>query len=177
MLCNSTPIFLIFVVKLICHSGRPYLNKIELADMTLHEYTSAEFGMPSGHSASSIMSPLMFYYYFTRLEYKMYWDQRTIRKYIILSIVLAYAFAVAYSRIYTGRHTLDQCIAGFLIGFWCTNFYWYIYKPHLYDRSQMVKERTNQFFYFKLTLVIFIFKVVIVYYCYQQVNENITLPP
>jgi len=131
------------MVKLIFHSGRPYLDKIELADLALHEYTSAEFGMPSGHSTSSIMNPLMFYYYFTGFEYKLYWDKRIIQKYLVLSLIITYAFAVAYSRIYTGRHSLDQCIAGFLIGVWCINFYWYIFKPHLYDRSQMARERTN----------------------------------
>ena len=74
LLCNSTSIFIVHMVKLIFHSGRPYLDKIELADLTLHEYTSAEFGMPSGHSTSSIMNPLIFYYYFTGFEYKLYWD-------------------------------------------------------------------------------------------------------
>jgi len=111
---------------------------MELADMTLKEYTSAEFGMPSGHSVSSISNPLICYYYFTRSEYKQYWDQNFIKKNLIKLLIIIYAASVAYSRVYTGRHTIDQCISGFLLGLWTTNFYWYFTKPYLYDPSQRV---------------------------------------
>ena len=89
------------------HSGRPYLEKMDLADMELHEYTSAEYGMPSGHSMASISNPLIMYYFFTKFEYKTYWDKNTIKKNLILLSIIIYALAVAYSRIYTGRHTAD----------------------------------------------------------------------
>jgi hypothetical protein len=50
-----------FGAKLLFHSGRPYLERIELGDMTLKELTSAEFGNPSGHSLSSMANPLFLY--------------------------------------------------------------------------------------------------------------------
>lgn len=65
LIANSMPIWLTFSIKLTFHASRPYQNKIELADLTLKEYVSAEFGNPSGHSMSSIANPLFFYYYFT----------------------------------------------------------------------------------------------------------------
>ena len=122
-------------MKLYFHSGRPYLDNIELADLTLKEYTSAEFGMPSGHSVSSSCNPLFFFYYFCYYEYKMYWDKQFIKKALIFCGIIIYALSVAYSRIYTGRHSLDQCIAGLMIGTWITNFYWYVTKPFFYDPS------------------------------------------
>lgn len=132
---NSTAGFLLIFFKLSFHTTRPYFENIELADMTLNEYTSAEFGTPSGHSMMSIMNPLMIYYYFTRIKNKAYWDQHSSQKYLVLSLIITYAFCVAYSRIYTGRHTLDQCISGFILGVWNINFYWNVYKPYLYDPS------------------------------------------
>jgi membrane-associated phospholipid phosphatase len=135
MFASSMGSFLTLSVKLFFHGGRPYLENIELADMTLGEYTSAEFGMPSGHSISSSLHPFFIFYYFTWSEYKAYWDQRSMQKILIWFLLLVYTLGVAYSRIYTGRHTLDQCISGLLLGAWTLNFYWYLIKPHVYDPS------------------------------------------
>ena len=104
---GSTYVFIIFLVKLLFHSGRPYYERIELGDMTLHEMTSAEFGNPSGHSLSAIANPLFMYLYFTQIHYKEYYDKLTTRKNVYLLMVISYALGVAYSRIYTGRHTVD----------------------------------------------------------------------
>lgn len=62
---NSYYIFIIFFGKVLFRSGRPYLENIELCDLTLNENTSAEFGNPSGHSISSIANPYFIYLFMT----------------------------------------------------------------------------------------------------------------
>jgi hypothetical protein len=62
---NAYYTFLIFAGKVLFRSGRPYLEHIDLADLELHEITSAEFGNPSGHALSSVANPYFIYLFMT----------------------------------------------------------------------------------------------------------------
>lgn len=41
--------------------------------------------------------------------------------------------SVIYSRIYTGRHSLDQCIVGFAVGVWTSHFCMFYWREHVFD--------------------------------------------
>ena len=41
----------------------------------------------------------------------------------------------------------------------------------------MARERTNQFFYFKITLAIWLIEIAVIYALYQHVNDHVTLSP
>jgi membrane-associated phospholipid phosphatase len=46
-----------------------------------------------------------------------------------------FIIGVAYSRVYTGRHSFDQCITGLLLGYWCAHIAHCYWKPYIFDSS------------------------------------------
>ena len=44
----------------------------------------------------------------------------------------AYIISVVYSRIYMGRHSLDQCLHGLAMGYLCHHFVHYYWRPHVF---------------------------------------------
>ena len=133
---NATFMYVVlYITKALFHAGRPYLDDIELGDTTMSETVSAEFGCPSGHSIlvwSSVFNLLRWY---TEDRELFYYNRNPKEKARLYKFCTLYVCAVGYSRIYVGRHTLDQIIVGFMLGHWCNGFTWNIMKPALLDLS------------------------------------------
>lgn len=66
VLCFMWTSFHMFALKSLFHGSRPYLDDISLADSTIMETCSAEFGSPSGHSILATQGFLQVFWYFSK---------------------------------------------------------------------------------------------------------------
>jgi membrane-associated phospholipid phosphatase len=117
LISYDTSIFFMFVYKTYFHASRPYFDDITLLDTKLVESScSGEFGNPSGHAIACAQCALSLYFYFTNYKYEDYFEKHKGVKYIICFLVITCVFICNYSRVYSGRHTFDQVILGFILG-------------------------------------------------------------
>ena len=128
-------IFFMFVYKTYFHASRPYFDDIALADTNLVESCSGEFGNPSGHAIVSAQCGLALYFYFTNYKFEEYFEKNKALKYFIGFIVISSIFVLMYSRVYSGRHTFDQVLLGFILGLVNTYFADYYYRETLYKTN------------------------------------------
>lgn len=120
----------LFLLKPIFHHSRPYLDNFILADTNFKELScSAEFGNPSGHMLTSTQLVLTMYWYITKVDHKQYFSGKLRILQVISGI---YLIGVAYSRVYTGRHTFDQVIVGALVGAWTAHFNEFYIRPFVF---------------------------------------------
>lgn len=54
-------------------------------------------------------------------------------KYLTSFVAWTFTVSICYSRIYVGRHSIDQVISGALTGYLLAHFSWYYYKPHIFE--------------------------------------------
>ena len=131
----------LFMLKIIFHHSRPYLDNFTLADTNIKELScSAEFGNPSGHMLTSTHLVLSMYWYITKVDHKQYFADK-LR--IIQVCVGIFIIGVAYSRVYTGRHTFDQVIVGALVGAWNAHFFEFYVRPYVFLPSIDRKLKQN----------------------------------
>ena len=103
VMCYLWTSFHMYALKSLFHGSRPYLEDISLADSTIMETCSAEFGSPSGHSILATQGFLQVFWYFSKSKKGLF-------------MVLLWTLGIQYSRVYLGRHTFDQVILGGYIG-------------------------------------------------------------
>ena len=123
---------MMYIGKSFFHQSRPYFVDFELADKTINESCSAEFGSTSGHSVgcSGPFSCVVAYFVFIRN--KEYYRKNVMEKWMIYFAVIAYMILVTYSRVYTGRHSFDQIISGVACGSLGTHFATFYFYPNFY---------------------------------------------
>jgi membrane-associated phospholipid phosphatase len=98
--------------KIAYHAPRPYM-----VDSRVETYgCSVEYGNPSGHSlyASSVSITIFLDIYFS---YRNSFQLKTKSLfYISLTLMTTFILLVAFSRVYNGDHSIDQCIFGLQLG-------------------------------------------------------------
>lgn len=88
--------------------GRPFYLSGEIEPIG---HCSTSFGNPSGHATFAFsMFPSLFYIIYRETRYKKVWTL------IALPPALFCAFLTSYSRVHLGMHSIDQVLAGSLIG-------------------------------------------------------------
>jgi membrane-associated phospholipid phosphatase len=140
LMCTS----LCYILKPIFQKSRPYFDDIELGDTILQD-CAAEFGNPSGHSMSAAVVPPILWLVHSN-NHKEFLQAHYILKYFILTLVGLFCFLVVFSRIYTGRHTFDQCLTGILSGCLITHFSWCYFKKVFDEQIKKDANHWAQFF-------------------------------
>lgn len=130
---------LCYFLKLLFQKSRPYFDDSSLGDLHMHD-CAAEFGNPSGHSILAASGPLTALWYFQRVFRDSF--SRIGLKFLQIFVWL-FILSVIYSRIYTGRHSLDQCLIGFAVGVWTSHFSIYFWKENVFDKE--ITKAANHF--------------------------------
>lgn len=94
-----------YLFKSLFHKSRPIFDDITLADTTMKD-CAVEFGNPSGHSlcVTCIYSIILQIY----LDYNQeYYSYNRLKRYMWQLLTFVFIFAVMFSRVYCGRHTID----------------------------------------------------------------------
>lgn len=125
--------------KSIFRQSRPLFDDISLADTDLKD-CATEFGSPSGHTQLSICNVFLILRYLTELH-SVYFDANPLKRSALWLFSCIYLSVIGYSRIYNGRHTLDQVIMGALLGYWCYSFCWNIFRPFVFN--EVIKVNSN----------------------------------
>lgn len=102
------------------------LGDIEMQDC------SAEFGNPSGHSLNAMGMLLPMLWYYTDL-YKPFFDKNKALLCLANALSSLVIASIVYSRVYTGRHSFDQCLNGLMLGYWNCHFFYYYWRPHVFN--------------------------------------------
>ena len=95
---NISAMWLTSILKLACHTPRPYWIEPSVQGLT----RASGFGMPSGHAlvATAVWSYLA----------------RKLNRYRVTAICAGIVFLVGFSRLYLGVHTLAQVLVGIGLG-------------------------------------------------------------
>ncbi|KAK7046938.1 sphingosine-1-phosphate phosphatase [Favolaschia claudopus] len=105
------------VVKDLFCAPRPFAPPVTRLTMGTHHL---EYGMPSTHSANAVSLALLFWAYIHELTFTES-PSVSYPAYVALTISLAvYATSIVFGRLYTGMHSVSDCIVGVLVGafFW-----------------------------------------------------------
>lgn len=88
--------------------GRPFYLADDVEPLA---HCSTSFGNPSGHATFAFtMFPSLFYMVYREIKYKKIWCLTG------LPVALTFSLMTSYSRVHLGMHSIDQVIAGSLIG-------------------------------------------------------------
>lgn len=137
----STSATVNYLLKSVFHKSRPLFDDITLADTTMKD-CAAEFGNPSGHSMLST-SVYMAILQIHLDNYKQYYDQNRIKRIMLYLFTYAFLLGVIYSRVYCGRHTFDQCLNGYLCGYWIFHFVYFFWRPFFFNED--IKPESKHF--------------------------------
>jgi membrane-associated phospholipid phosphatase len=165
-----------YLLKSFFHAPRPYFIDFELADKTLNETCSAEFGSPSGHSVgvSGPFTGIVAYYVF--IKYKDYYNKNPVKKIFIYILTAIKIFLVTYSRVYTGRHSFDQLISGISLGLFCTHFSTFYFVPNYYNHIMDWNRKHDNWKYFRYSVIFFISFLVSAGIIFLYVDKNVPIP-
>ncbi|CCL98041.1 uncharacterized protein FIBRA_00035 [Fibroporia radiculosa] len=113
-----------FLKDLVC-SPRPFAPPVTRLTIGTHHL---EYGFPSTHSTNSVSIALYFYSIlreaYTRSAESEHAHGLSSTSYYILSgVLLFYVFSIVYGRLYTGMHSITDCVVGVLLGagIWAVN--------------------------------------------------------
>lgn len=123
---------LMMILKPLFMHTRPLFDDPSLADQSYKD-CSGEFGMPSGHALNFTTYLLVIMWYYLDV-YKHYFNARTILKSLIKTAVVILILGCCYSRVYLGRHSIDQVLIGGLEGFVLAHFFHFYWRVHWYDK-------------------------------------------
>ena len=122
-----------YILKSYFHHSRPIFDDLSLADTHMKD-CAVEFGNPSGHSVNAITFIYTGLEYYTTLN-KTYFTKNKGQYLMVWTLGHIYIISVVYSRIYTGRHTFDQCLHGVLLGLLISHFFIYYWRPKIIDSN------------------------------------------
>ena len=128
----SLSIAMSYFYKTLFRASRPYFDDIELGDKNLIETCCGEFGNPSAHVITSTQSITSLFLYNINYVYEPYFKdniKRQLKYYVAPFLLMA---GISYSRVYTGRHSFDQVILGYILGSFNAYYGDYYYRMHLY---------------------------------------------
>ena len=140
------------VLKSLFSHSRPYFDDITLGDIVFKD-CATEYGNPSGHSQMAITMTLVPMMYYLEI-YKAYFERNPVKKTAIKMFGWFYIISVAYSRIYLGRHTLDQCLHGLAIGYLCYHFAHHYWRKEVFDHE--IKDDADHNRHIKLYMATFL---------------------
>lgn len=87
---------------------------------------------------------------------------------IALLVGFSFSFAIAYSRLFLGVHSLNQILFGALLGFWCAFTFHFIYRDPLIklanDIILMKDTRRSYLFFLSFGFIVAIYVLQIVNY-------------
>jgi membrane-associated phospholipid phosphatase len=167
---------MMYIGKSFFHQSRPYFIDFELADKTINESCSAEFGSPSGHSVGCSGPFTGVVSYFVFIRNKEYYRKNVMEKWMIYFASVAYMVLVTYSRVYTGRHSFDQIISGVATGSLGTHFATFYFYPHFYMHFMDKSQRHNYWVYCKWAVTYFVSLMLISLMVFEYVENYVEIP-
>lgn len=81
-----------------------------------------------------------------------------------------------YSRVWAGRHTLDQVTIGLALGIWSAFFTLEIVLPYIYDPSLQPENKLHQMTYAKFYFAFWIISFIIMCGIYLHVDTHVIIP-
>jgi len=130
-----TATLICYIFKPFFHMSRPYFDNLDLGDKKIND-CSAEFGNPSGHSVLTAQTCTTLVLYYEQAYANLFQRKRDkCLKVLIRTCTFLFAAGVVFSRVYTGRHSFDQCLNGVMLGIWCACIGHYYWRPYCLDHS------------------------------------------
>ena len=160
------------ILKGVYHSSRPFFDNILLADTDMRD-CAAEFGNPSGHSLNAVGVCLTILWFYHDL-YKDFFKKHNILWFLSYMFIAFFIASVIYSRIYTGRHSIDQCINGFVLGCWVAHFSSTYWRPHVFEVD--IHKNSDHWMQWSMYASVFVFYLVVILGLYFYIETNIKIP-
>lgn len=161
-----------YLLKSLFHKSRPLFDDITLADTTMKD-CAAEFGNPSGHSLMSTsvyLSILQIHFDYNREFY----HQNRLKRVMLNLGTYSLLLGIIYSRVYCGRHTFDQCLNGFFVGYWIYHFLYYFWRPFFFNED--IKPESRHFRQFLLAFMIVCAFVSSAFGVYYYIENFVDIP-
>jgi membrane-associated phospholipid phosphatase len=160
------------ILKSVFHSSRPYFDDILLGDTVMRD-CAAEFGNPSGHSLLAVSFCLNILWFYHD-QYKDFFKKHSFLKMLSYFTTAFFIVSVIYSRIYTGRHSIDQCINGFLLGFWVAHFSYNYWRTHVFEVD--IHKDSDHWLQWSIYASLFACYMIVTLGLYFYIETNVSIP-
>jgi len=110
------------ITKLAYHQARPYWVNTNIIAYSC----SSQYGNPSGHSETSMGFALIMWLDYCRTQDSHWW-----KKVVGFFVATSFGVSIAYSRLFLGVHSLNQCLFGLLLGIWVAFTMEFCVRVHL----------------------------------------------
>ena len=108
-----------------------------LSDRIIPTACPIDFGFPSGHGMGTSILFLSFSSIYTQERHF-----KKAEKALVYSGAILLCFIVMYTRLYAGIHSIDQLVAGLLLGLGLFFFYEAFIKPSFYSLCSKIDNRS-----------------------------------
>ena len=151
-------LFFSVFLKVISHDARPFWD----SDQVMTYKCTSQYGNPSGHTLAAFtftLAPWLDFVSSFPGDGSTTFMRKPIIKVLTLIFALTTACTVAYSRLYLGRHSLDQVLYGALLGTWIAFTAHFVVREPFFDQARGLLVGHDRSFSLKLTVTLFLFFV------------------